>query len=670
MYRPTQFVRRRRAAARTRARFSGGIASGAMLLAFLVAVPATSAAADPLGPEVIDSWAATGTATWPGAPEASAERPALVRAPNGDLLATFNTSGDSMPGGELQMIRSVDNGTTWSSATVIATPTLYGPSGSVASTRGMTTLSTGTILLPFNQGVVHTAFTNTESTLYIARSTDSGVTWSNVYVPVNLPTLRRVTWSDGGNIMELPNGDLLLGVYGEKALVPEWQKDPMRWGAGVLRSTDGGLTWSSFVEFAFDPNNPPPDPSYPGGANEFALWQLPDGRIMAQIRFAEGIGAVRAQTYLSYSGDGGATWTAPVATGHSAEALAIDAEYCPAVPGRHVLVMGHREVTPGGVRTGRALLATSYDNGVTWQQTDEFQDETGSTTGLGGSTGEPDFIAIGGDRWLALFQVQVPGTSRFKIVANLIDMHSPDCAARFAAADADHAAAPLVFVQRADRGLWAWPYASRPVIASPTTTVSDFIDEVAHALNCEPSATMRLALAGSPTTYLSPSATLASAGVGHGSIVQIDDADPGPNPFRIGFMPKDVFPDQRDLGNWDSACGTAPIAVDSDATSLGLDIDYPSGSSSLDAVELVNRWGTTRLTGGDYTVWQSDDNESFTQVSGWTFSTHLEAGKLVHRFDGLGITERYVKINQPYGDTAYTFVLDQPRADVRAEFAP
>lgn len=670
MNRSTDPSPRDRRGFRAPTRLSASVAAGVLLLGVLVALPASPAAADPVGPEVIDAWAVTGPATWPGGPEVSAERPALVRAPNGDLLAAFNTTGDAMPGGELQMIRSSDDGATWSAAEVIATPTLYGPSGSVASTRGMTVLSDGFILLPFNQAVVHSAFTNVESTLYIARSTDSGVTWSDVYTPVTLPSYRRVAASDGGNIKELPNGDLLLGVYGEKALAAEWQKDPMRWGAGVLKSTDGGLTWSSFVEFAFDPNNPPPEPTYPGGANEFALWQLPDGRIMAQLRFAEAIGATRAQTYLTYSSDGGDTWTPPVATGYSAEALAIDAEYCPPVSGRNVLVMGHREVTASGVRTGRALLATSYDDGVTWQQVDEFEDEFGNTTGLGAATGEPDFALLGGDRWLALFQVLVPGTDRFKIVANVIDMHSDDCAALLAAADARHASDPLVFVQRADRAEWAWPYASRPFDTTPTTTVGDFTGQVAHAMNCIPSPTMRLALASSPGTYLSPSATLSAAGIGHGTVVQLDDADPGPNPFRVGFMPKDVYPDERNLGNWDSACETAPIAIDSDATSLGLDVDYPLGSSTVDAIELVNRWSTTRLTAGDYTVWQSDDNESFTQVTGWSFSTHLESGRLVHRFDDLGVTERYVKVNQPYGDTSYTFVIDEPRSDVRVEFAP
>src|SRR5690606_16285238 len=116
--------------------------------------------------------------------------------------------------------------------------------------------------------------------------------------------------------------------------VDNWQTSPMPWRSGVLRSFDGGDTWSEHSTIAFDPLNPQQHPPfhgsrYPSGANELALQVLADGRIAAVIRFATGIGANRGQSYLSYSSDNGATWTPPVAMGGvGAEALSLFVSPC------------------------------------------------------------------------------------------------------------------------------------------------------------------------------------------------------------------------------------------------------------------------------------------------------------------------------------------------------
>lgn len=76
-----------------------------------------------------------------------------------------------------------------------------------------------------------------------------------------------------------------------------------------------------------------------------------------------------------------------------------------------------------------------------------------------------------------------------------------------------------------------------------------------------------------------------------------------------------------------------------------------------------------RGTSGDYTVLASPDNDTYTEVDGWALSSRVENGRLIHRFSGLAVTARYLKIHQRFTDTSYTFVLDDPRADVRVEFA-
>ncbi|HEY0698676.1 MAG TPA: sialidase family protein [Micromonospora sp.] len=645
----------------------------ALVASVVPAVPAT--AGDPSDPalQVIDSWDVTGPHTFPdddGVPQA--QRPALTEAPNGDLLVAFNTSGDAHPGGQLRMIRSSDEGRTWGPSSVVAEPRLFGDRGSISAQRGMATLSDGTILLPYNDAVNHTNYNNRESVLFVARSTDSGHTWTGTDEPVALPIPIREAHIGGSAILELGDGTLLLPIWGALELVDGWETDPMRWRSGVLRSFDGGRTWSDYRTIAHDPNNPPQYPPfhssrYPSGANELALQNLPDGRIVAVVRYASGVGPNRGQVYLSYSSDNGATWTPPVATGQQAEALSLTIAPCTAAlpAGSSKLLMGHRYLNAAGTRLGRTAIRSSFDGGVTWVGETFLVDPSGATN-LGAATGEPAFHQLSDDRLLVLFQVSLNGAP-FKIVANVVeDATDPaDCRAQAADASARAAAEPAVFIDRTDRGQWPWPLASRKVTGAATATVGSLLDLHASASTCRPGD--RLNLIGADGQPLDRADTLAEAGVANGSVLRIG-GDPSTSLWRIGHSELDVAPGTRHLYGWDEACATTSLALDYRGRALGLAVDVPAGHA-VSAVELLDTNASSRLVASDYRLFTSNDNDTYTEAKGWRSSSRIVDGRLVHRFDGLSATDRYLKIHQPRTDTSYTLVIGDPRSDVRVEFA-
>ncbi|PZF86682.1 exo-alpha-sialidase [Jiangella anatolica] len=624
--------------------------------------------------EVVDAWDVTSAATFPDKPAAiDAYRPALTEAPNGDLLIAFNTGTDGNEG-DLRLIRSTDDGATWSPSTILDGTSSHEGGGGISSTRGMATLSNGTILLPYNDAINVQAYNDRKATLIVARSTDNGATWTGLNTPVTLPTPIREAWVGGTPIVELDNGTLLLPIWGAKELTPDWETDPRRWQSGVLRSFDGGLTWSDYRTIAYDPNNPvqfAPYSSvpYPSGANELFVQELSDGRLLAVIRYATGVGQNKGQAYLSYSSDNGATWSAPVASGRPAEALAMTTAPCTdALTGtQEKLVMGHRQLDSAGNRTGRAVLVSTFDGGVTWEgQT--FLEDTSGTQLMGAATGEPAFHRLSANRLLVVFQAKI-GTAKWKLVANVVEdaTLATDCQDEAAAAASRVAATPTFFVERTDRNSWLWPYAVRKASHPTSTLVSAVIAAEAQGVLCAPGSGLQLTTRANPSTPLNPAHTLAQAGVTNGDVLRISSTTAPSGPVRAGINELDVFPQTRPGANWDQACAPSSLALDYRSRSLVLDVDIPAGGD-VEAVELRNRTGTTRLNQSHYTILSSPDNDVYTEVTGWTFATRVESGRVIHRFAGLDITDPYVKIHQPFTDTAYTFVLDNYRNDVTVEF--
>ncbi|SDT21629.1 exo-alpha-sialidase [Jiangella sp. DSM 45060] len=595
-------------------------------------------------------------------------RPAITRAPNGDLLVAFNTSSDLRPGGEIQLVRSTDGGATWGEPVTVASPR-YFENGAIHASRGMTTLSDGTVLLPFNDGVNYAPFNHRDSVLFVARSDDSGLTWDGVDEPVQLPVETQEHWA-GSRILELDDGSLIMGLWGTLDLVDDWETDPMRWRAATVRSYDGGRTWTDYATIGYDPNTPPdfprPGTLQPYGINEQSLVELGNGRLMAIMRFN---GSLRQpepfRTYVSYSGDGGRTWSDPVSVPLEVETPSLTAAPCTTHlgDGRSKLLYGYRDRAdyPSGI----AAASVSFDNGTTWEGQLVFEDPSGRPPGVFTSA-EPDFLQLDGDRMLVVFQSRV-APAPFGLAFNIVQDESPDeCREHAERAQAATEAAPALQVERADRAGWPFGYGVTQRAYDAGTPIGEVATDAAQSVWCS---------ADEPVLYagdrpLDPEATLAEAGVRNGDVVRVRSARPDHRWWRVGFADLDVFPETRHLYAWDDACPHRPLTLDHQSRSLGLSISIPAGQQ-VGAVELADDDAGSRLTASDYRLFAGPDNETFRELTGWTLSTRVDDGRLVHRFDGLAMTDRYLKIHQVRDDDAGTFVLADPSGDdVSIELSP
>jgi hypothetical protein len=143
----------------------------------------------------------------------------------------------------------------------------------------------------------------------VARSTDGGVSWDEpVAVGSGMVQETEEVWHRfrsghivaHGQILELPDGDLLAPVYGV------FPGDACH-SASVVRSTDGGRTWPAHTEVVLGRQ---PDREYV----EPVLTLLSGGQVVALLRTDEEAELVR-------SDDNGLTWSDPEPCGlHAASA--------------------------------------------------------------------------------------------------------------------------------------------------------------------------------------------------------------------------------------------------------------------------------------------------------------------------------------------------------------
>lgn len=606
----------------------------------------------------------------------SAFRPAITEAPNGDILATFNTTGDVNPGGEIRLIRSTDGGRTWGESQVVKTSDAWGPDGSIYSSRGMTTLSDGTILLPFNDGINYSPYNNRDSELYVARSTDSGHTWTGVDTPIDLPAETREHWACCSRILELDDGSLLMPLWGTRELVEDWRHDPMRWRAAVVKSYDGGRTWEDYSTIAYDPHNPPGSRgtgSRGGGVNEPSIVQLDSGRLVAMIRYGQFVGPSDQafNMYVSYSDDRGATWTDPAPTDPSLQAQTPSLAEAPssaALPeGSSKLIFGHRTMPRSAPDGDLAAVSVSFDEGVTWEGR-TFLEEPSGLPKDAFRAAEPDFLQLADGSLLTLFQYQPGFTGNYRLGYNVLeDRSAEETVADAQAAQARAAREPSLFFERQDRHDWPFGLALRQRSFSSSTLIRDVATQAAAATTCD-SQEIQLIRKGDPNRPLDPDKSLAEAGVGNGDTLIVRSLQPVSPSMSVGITHWDAFPQTRHLYAWNDACDYG-LELDAANRSLGVRTDLPGGQAIV-SVSLRDTDASTRLTAADYSLWVSSDNDTFIEITGWDLRETLDHGRVVHTFTGLSVTDPYLKIHQDYSDSAPTFVLDRLEDDVMVTIAP
>jgi len=195
----------------------------------------------------------------------------------------------------------------------------------------------------------------------IVTSADGGRTWSKHYTLVNAPG-----WLDFATnkpVLELPGGTLLVPMYGRR---PGDNHD----SSVVMRSTDGGRTWSR-------PSVVADGMEHGFSFNETSLAWLSNNTILAMMRTA----GADDHLYQSRSTNRGLTWSKPEKTpmvGHPPDLLLLKS-------GDLLCTYGYRH-KPYGIRA-----CISHDFGRTWDMEHEvvLRDD-----GLGGDLGYPSSMEL------------------------------------------------------------------------------------------------------------------------------------------------------------------------------------------------------------------------------------------------------------------------------------
>lgn len=351
--------------------------------------------------------------------------PGITVAQNGDFILTFCTAPDGLPGGEVCIMRSSDNGNSWSFPEVIARSSE--PDGSALNSVGITTLKDGTIILPYNDVQLHGSYNDRTASLYILRLLDDGFTWSEP-IQIAADIYEPFTYE---KILELANGSLLLPIWGR-------YKEDEKWRAGVLISHDRGNTWEEYRTIAYDPNAHmtglyslseingfdkngklgPDAPFHPDfrphcsidGFNEISLSNLPDGKIIAILR-QQGIGGSdRLEFYRATSADGGETWS-----------VAEQMNICGMSPCLHWsprgrLILAYRQRSEYGV-----AISWSEDYGKSWEGKLVLKDPKGFSYTAEYQSGYPTLVNIGNNKIIVIFYSYDPNLP-FKryLAANII----------------------------------------------------------------------------------------------------------------------------------------------------------------------------------------------------------------------------------------------------------
>ena len=168
---------------------------------------------------------------------------------------------------------------------------------------------------------------------FVTRSADGGRGWTR---PEAIASEHLSFISPYGRIIQLPQGPLLMSIYGGMRRDPEGKEI----ACTLLRSSDGGKTWGD-------------ETLVKTGYGETSYVALPDGRLLAAAR-SNGAGHVA----VFHSDDGGRNWSTPAKVTrdweHPADLTAL-------ADGTVLLTFGRR-IRPMGCG---ALL--SEDGGSTWR---------------------------------------------------------------------------------------------------------------------------------------------------------------------------------------------------------------------------------------------------------------------------------------------------------------
>ncbi len=322
--------------------------------------------------------------------------PTLTRRRNGELLLVYSGGREAhvCPFGRVELMRSRDDGQTWSFPRVV----MDGPiddrdAGVVETANGSILITTFTSLAyePILEKAelegswpaarlrqwqaAHDRVTaeQRQSALgvWMIRSTDGGTTFSGRYDSlVNSPH----------GPIQLSDGRLL---YAGKEL---WRADNR---VGVCQSTDDGKSWDWLAEI------PTRDGDDHREYHELHATETDDGRLLVQIRNHNAMHA--RETLQSESVDGGQTWSTP----HSIGVWGLPSHLLRLKDNRLLMTYGYRRQPYGN------QARISDDAGKTWSDP-----MTISADGVGGDLGYPSTVQLDDGTLLTVWYERQDGSEK------------------------------------------------------------------------------------------------------------------------------------------------------------------------------------------------------------------------------------------------------------------
>ena len=299
--------------------------------------------------------------------------PTLTRRKNGELLLVFSGGREShvCPFGRVELMRSKDDGRSWSWPQVL----IDGPiddrdAGVVETAQGSILVTTFTSLayepilarLEKAQPGEGKAKQEHETKLAEWRAAHHRLTADQRQREVGTWMIRStdggVTWSARYAVpLSSPHGPTVLRdgrlIYAGKAL---WKDDRI----GVCESKDDGLTWEWLATI------PARDGDDPKLFHELHAVEASDGTLIAHIRNHNQQNA--GETLQSESTDGGKTWS----TLHSIGVWGLPSHLLRLRDGRLLMSYGHRRAPIGN------LARISHDNGRSWSNPLTISDDAKS----------------------------------------------------------------------------------------------------------------------------------------------------------------------------------------------------------------------------------------------------------------------------------------------------
>lgn len=229
--------------------------------------------------------------------------PVIDRLKSGRLVCVFSCIADEKPS-KMNIAFSVsdDDGLSWSKPQI-----LFNHPGVEDADPSL--IVDGDRILAFSTTV---SVPGIDSTDIYMRSSKDGLTWGN-----EIHTKKPYRYISGKihHGHRLKDGTLIMGyawdAWAEKGMPPRTEGE-MDNRSGVLRSTDGGESWSAGSDIIYPDEISRVSPGAAGGLCEPATVVLADGRIMALVR------TVGNELYKTYSSDNGLSWESPRPSGLTA----------------------------------------------------------------------------------------------------------------------------------------------------------------------------------------------------------------------------------------------------------------------------------------------------------------------------------------------------------------